>query len=64
MIWLGVNQCFAPLPCTVYLVMSCENLVVRSVSEGPDQFSAMYEVLDTQKNHPTVSFLDKLSGKV
>ena len=20
MIWLGVNQCFAPLPCTVYLV--------------------------------------------
>ena len=21
MIWLGVNQCFAPLPCTVYLVL-------------------------------------------
>ena len=29
MIWLGVNQCFAPLPCTVYLVYTSTTTVIR-----------------------------------
>ena len=33
MIWLGVNQCFAPLPCTVYLVARSA-LYVRAHSQN------------------------------